>query len=120
MAIRLRNILLFAVLIWGTACTSKSQTQKDLKDINRVISGIEARQDMETRVIENEENTIRLLEENYKKVNSDGMRDKIRRDITMKESVIEKSKKNKVNQELILNQLYAKRDSIMALEGNSE
>lgn len=98
------------------SCTQQTQTQKDLKDINRVIVGIESRQDMETRVIENEQKTIMLLKENYKKVNSDGMRAKISREIVLKESVIEKSEKNKTNQVVILNQLYSKRDSILELE----
>lgn len=115
MGISLRNLLLFAIILgWG--CVEQTQTQKDLKDLNRVISGIEGRQEIEVRVIQNEEKAIALLKENYKKVNSDGMREKIQRDITMKESVIEKSKKNQANQEELLSRLYAKRDSIVELE----
>ena len=98
------------------SCAQQTQTQKDLKDINRVINGIESRQDMEIRVISSELKAIDLLKENYKKVNSDGMREKISREITLKESVIEKSRKNKSNQEVILDQLYIKRDSILELD----
>jgi len=119
MSIDLRIIFAFALAAFCFGCGPQSQTQKDLKNINRVISGIEARQEMESRVIHNEQKAINLLKENYKKVNSDGMREKISREITMKESVIEKSKKNKVNQELILDQLYSKRDSILKIEIHS-
>lgn len=116
----MRSFYLIVILVMSMGCAQQTQTQKDLKDIKRVITGIEARQEMELRVIENEEKTIILLKGNYKKVNSDGMRDKILRDITMKESVIEKAKKNKDNQEVILNQLYAKRDSIVELGNTPE
>ena len=115
-----RNLFLLAITIMSLSCAQQTQTQKDLKGINRVISGIESRQEMESRVIENEKKAISLLKQNFEKVNSDGMREKITREITLKESVMEKSLKNKSNQEVILNQLYAKRDSIMELGNLSE
>ena len=93
MTIRLRNILLLAIIVLSIGCVKQTQSQTDLKNINRVISGIEARQDIELRVIESEQKMILQLKENYKKVNSDGMRDKISREIVLKESVIEKSQK---------------------------
>lgn len=116
----MRNVIILVIIVLISGCAKKTQTQKDLKDIHRVINGIEARQEMESGVIENEQKTINLLKENYKKVNSDGMREKISREITLKESVIEKSKKNKANQEVILNQLYIKRDSIAKLENTAQ
>jgi len=52
MMLRLEIILVFATMLLGAGCAQKSQ--KDLKDINRVITGIEARKEMELRVIRNE------------------------------------------------------------------
>lgn len=78
------------------------------------------RREAEGRVVE-EQGAIRdQLKENYKAANSNGMRNKIEKEIRMIEISIEKAQKNIVNQDTIIFQLEVKLDSIVEIENESK
>ncbi len=86
------------------------------KDIDNAITVIESRRSSEYRLIEDQLRLIENLEENIEKSNSEGMKEKIRKDISAKKLAIDKAKRNIENQDLILRQLEQKRDSIRGVQ----
>lgn len=110
----MRSYIFWLFIIAGVfyGCKPNTQSESDLKKLEKVIVGIEKRRAIEIRKINEQEREIKQLKENKANVNSDGMREKISREIVLKESVIERSRSNKMNQTKILEELYHKRDSI--------
>lgn len=90
----------------------KQPEDKTLKDLNRAIDAIEDRRDAEFRIVKEQNREIGILRQNLEHVNSDGMREKIREDIEMRQSAKWKAEKNIANQDTILSHLYWKRDSV--------
>lgn len=115
-----RILLLILIGAYCLGCSPSSKSQQELKDINKVISGLEKRREIEIRKINVQEKQIKQLKENRENVNSDGMREKIGREIILKESVIEKSRANEENQTKILDELYVRRDSIKSIIENEK
>lgn len=111
--LKILYIILLSVLSFG--CSQKSEIEKHVEDIENVEEGIEVRQDMEEKIVIEENRALQILRENLAGANSDGMRDKVRREIRLKESVIEKSKNNLRNQEELLKNLRAKKDSLLEI-----
>lgn len=96
------------------ACSSGEEGDKQgIKELERAIEAIEDRRSAEYDIIEEQKRSIRILEENLERVNSQGMRDKINKEITEKRVTIGKAEKNLRNQEEILKELNAKRDSLI-------
>ncbi|MCZ4408457.1 hypothetical protein O3Q51_06540 [Cryomorphaceae bacterium 1068] len=87
--------------------------EQTIKDLERAITAIEDRQQAEYKIIEDQERMINIMEGNIDKANSEGMKDKIRNDINEKRVIIRDAEVNLRNQEKVLGELYAKRDSIM-------
>lgn len=81
--------------------------------MERAVTAIEDRQQAEYKIIEEQKRAIKVLESNLKKVNSEGMRTKIRNDINEKYVIIKDAEVNLANQNEILEELYASRDSLM-------
>ncbi|MCA1764240.1 MAG: hypothetical protein ABR574_05950 [Cryomorphaceae bacterium] len=88
--------------------------EKGLKELNRAIEAIEDRRDAELRIVEEQAEMRDVLRENVSKAKSDGMREKIERDLRMKEISIERAERNLANQDSLLFQLRLKRDSLNA------
>lgn len=111
------SVLLTAVILC-VGCSHKSKDTvetKSLDDLENAISVIRVRRESEHKIISQEEYAISVLTENIGKSNSEGMKDKIRDEIVVKRAVITKAKKNIANQDLILEELSGKRDSIEVL-----
>ncbi len=107
---------IFLVVICTVACgVREPKSEKTIKDLERAIKVLEERRDAEIRAIDQELTQINQLEANKHNARSQGMRDKIERDITMKETVLERARHNKENQEKILEGLYLKRDSLLQI-----
>lgn len=79
------------------------------------MDGIEDRCEVENRIISDETESLEILRSNYEKANSDGMREKVAREIRLKEAVIEKSKNSRINQDKILEELHVKKDSLVEI-----
>lgn len=90
----------------------KPPEAKTIKDLHRAIDAIEDRRDAEFRIVQEQNREIGILRQNLERVNSDGMREKIREDIEMRQSAKWKAEKNIANQDTILSRLYGKRDSL--------
>lgn len=101
---------LLSAFLFG--CSQKSEVEKQLEDIDKVIVGIEDRYEFEDRIITEATNALKILQENLESANSDGMREKVMHEIRLKESVIEKSRNNRENQVIILEELQVKKDSL--------
>ncbi|MGB6036486.1 MAG: hypothetical protein WBG42_09460 [Cryomorphaceae bacterium] len=102
-------IILFVV---GCGNGDTQEGVQTLKDLERAIAAIEDRQQSEYKIIEDHERMIKIMEDNIAKANSEGMRRKIRHDINEKEVIIRDAEVNLANQKEILDELYAKRDSL--------
>ncbi|NEN23726.1 hypothetical protein G3O08_09460 [Cryomorpha ignava] len=89
--------------------------EKNIEGIDKVIEGIEDRSAVENRTISQESESLEILRSNFRKANSDGMREKVQREIRLKEAVIEKSKNNRENQDKILEELQVKKDSLVEI-----
>lgn len=103
---------MFALLVFSFGCNPKSEVEKGIEGIDSVIEGIEDRCEVEDRIIKEERHSLEILRKNLENANSDGMREKIEREIRLKESVIEKSKNSRENQDKILEELRIKKDSL--------
>ena len=119
---KLLRIFIYLVLISATifGCSPKSEVEKQLDDIEKVIDGIKSRREVENQIIREEINSLKILQDNLESANSDGMREKIRSEIRLKESVIAKSKNNRQNQDRILEELKVKEDSLIRILNNVE
>ena len=105
--------LILPLIFIAVACGNGDQPEgQTIKDLERAITAIEDRQQAEYRIIEDQERMIKIMEENIEKSNSDGMKEKIRNDINEKKVIIRDAQKNLDNQEKILNELYAHKDSL--------
>lgn len=112
----LRKILYSIMLIFFCfGCSPKSELEKNIEGIDKVIDGIEVRCEVENRIIKDESESLEILRSNYDKANSDGMREKVAREIRLKEAVIEKSKNSRFNQDKILEELRIKKDSLVEI-----
>lgn len=111
-----KYVLIF-LIITGCAYEPEQPEEQTLEDLERAIEAIEDRRQAEFRIIEEQERIVSTLEENLEAAKSEGMKIKIRKDITEKEVIIRKAKTNLENQEEILEDLYAKRDSLSKVEG---
>ncbi len=103
------------VIVICVSCGRKSQNTgegKSLSDLENAITVIRVRRESEHDIISQEEYAISVLTDNIEKANSEGMKNKIREEIVVKRAVITKAEKNIANQDLILKELTAKRDSI--------
>jgi hypothetical protein len=109
----MRNILpLIFLLAIGCADSGPKSEKQHLKDLERAVTAIEDRQNHEFTIIEEQERAIKVLEVNLDKVNSEGMRQKIRNDINEKGVIIRDAEVNLANQKEILDELYTARDSL--------
>lgn len=106
------------ILLAMCACAYEPEQPEEqtLEDLERAIQAIEDRREAEYRIIEEQEKIISILDQNIASAKSEGMKRKIRKDITEKEVIIGKAETNLENQEEILNELYAKRDSLKEAE----
>lgn len=114
--VRLTFLMMTVILLMS--CEQKSPNTKDVRsldDLKKAISVIHERREFENKIVSQEEYAISLLTENIEKSNSEGMKDKIREEILVKRAVVAKAKNNIENQDLILEELSGKRDSIEAL-----
>jgi len=102
-------IIFFAV---GCGNSDTHEGNQTIRDLERAITAIEDRQQSEYKIIEDHERMIEIMEGNIAKANSEGMRQKIRHDINEKEVIIRDAEVNLANQKEILEELYAKRDSL--------
>lgn len=117
-------VLTFALIIsmmsLNAGCVPKGANKdvdvRTVKDIENAITVIESRRASEYRLIEDQSRLIENLEDNIEKSNSEGMKEKIRKDITTKKLAIDKAKRNIENQDIILKQLEHKRDSIDSMK----
>ncbi len=108
-------LLIFLFMFISHGCAEKSNSEVELDNITKAINNIEDRKQAENYIIKENTNLLEILELNYDQANSDGMREKIAREISMKESVLAKAKMNRRNQDKILDQLKSKRDSLKNL-----
>ncbi len=115
---RLNGIVCLAFLVLlgcsGASEQDAGEDEKGLKELNRAIEAIEDRRDAELRIVEEQGEMRDVLRENVSKAKSDGMREKIERDLRMKEISIERAERNLANQDSLLDQLRFKRDSLNA------
>ena len=103
------SILIFALI----GCSQDTEnSDKTAKELNRAIEAIEDRREAEYKIIEDQERMIKVMESNIDKANSEGMKEKIRKDINEKRVIIRDAEKNLSNQEKVLGELYAKKDSL--------
>lgn len=106
--------LIVFVLIF-TACTSNGgMRERGPKDIENALKIIESRREAEYAVISSQEREIQQLKENMEHVNSDGMRRKIEGDILVKQTTIQRARKNIANQDTVISSLQQKLDSLRA------
>lgn len=118
LAISCKTILGLCIILMGISCgppSADGHKGKSLGELNDAISVIRDRRDSEYKVLSQEKYAISVLTDNIEKSNSEGMKDKIRDEIVVKRAVIFKAKKNIANQDLILEELIGKRDSIEAV-----
>ena len=108
-------LLIFLFIVISHGCTEKSNSEQELDNITKAINNIEDRKQAEIYIIKENTNFLQVLELNYDQANSDGMREKISREISIKESVLAKAELNRRNQDKILEQLNSKRDSLKNL-----
>lgn len=108
---------LASIFITISACSpqQKQPKQRSIKDVENALKVIKERQSAEEGVVVEQSRQIKILENNKDKSNSDGMKDKIQRDIEIKLLAIEKARKNIANQNVILEQLEQTRDSLLSL-----
>jgi predicted RNase H-like nuclease (RuvC/YqgF family) len=105
-------LVVMAVGLAGCAYEPDHPEDKTAKDLERAIQAIEDRRDAELRIIEEQRRMITVLEDNLGEAKSEGMRDKIRNEISEKRVTIGKAEVNLNNQQEILESLYRRRDSI--------
>ena len=105
--------LILPLIFIAVACGNGDQPEEQtIKDLERAITAIEDRQQAEYRIIEDQERMIKIMEGNIEKSNSEGMKERIRNDINEKKGIIRDAQKNLDNQEKILRELYAQKDSL--------
>jgi hypothetical protein len=104
------SLIIFFAVGCGNGSTEKGV--QTIKDLERAITAIEDRQQSEYKIIEDQERMIEIMEGNIEEANSDGMRRKIKHDINEKQVIIRDAEVNLANQKEILDELYAKRDSL--------
>jgi hypothetical protein len=104
-------IIIFLAVGCGNSSTEKGE--QTIKDLERAITAIEDRQQAEYKIIEDQERMIDIMEGNIDRAKSEGMKSKIRNDINERRVIIRDAKVNLSNQEKVLGELYAKRDSMM-------
>ena len=96
-------------------CYNPNKPEKSydtVEDLERAIEAIEDRKESELKIIAEEERIISIKESNLEKTNSDGMRKKIRQDITEHRSALSKARTNLKNQDEVLGELYQQLDSL--------
>jgi hypothetical protein len=120
MGSRYNFLTMMIVMLVFTGCSpgSKQPKERTLKDVDNAITVIKDRREAEKRVISDQLRQIEFLEENIERSRTDGMKDKIRKDIAIKRLAIEKAENNIANQSEILLQLESTRDSLQGVEGN--
>lgn len=105
--------LILPLIFIAASCGNEGQPQgQTIEDLERAITAIEDRQQAEYRIIDDQERMIEILEGNIEKSNSTGMKEKIRNEINEKKIIIRDAQKNLDNQEKILSELYAQKDSL--------
>lgn len=87
-----------------------------VEDLVRAIEAIEDRKAAELKIIAEEERIISIKESNLERAKSEGMRKKIRQEITEHRSALSKARINLKNQEEVLGELYQQRDSLRGLD----
>lgn len=100
--------------IW-IQCYNPNKPEKSydtVEDLERAIEAIEDRKESELKIIAEEERIISVKEANLEQVNSEGMKKKIRQDITEHRSALNKARTNLKNQEEVLGDLYQQLDSL--------
>lgn len=107
--------LLCTILLNACKQPEEKVRERGLSDLNNAIKIIESRREAEYAIIEASEGEIMQLRENADNARGESLRQKYQREAEMKRIGIEKAHKNIANQDTILNQLYAKRDSILGL-----
>lgn len=109
--------LAVAILMQACGPRDKSPKERTIKDVENAIQVISERKVSEELLIIEQNRQIEILEENKAQSKTDGMKNKIQKDIEIKLLAIEKAKTNIANQEVILGQLEATKDSLMGVEG---
>jgi len=100
-------------------CYNPNKPEKSydtVEDLERAIEAIEDRKESELKIIAEEERIISIKESNLEKTNSEGMRKKIRQDITEHRSALSKARTNLKNQDEVLGELYQQLDSLRGLD----
>ena len=110
-----RWLLIILLLCICQGCGEKSVSEQELDKLTKAIDAIEDRKAAENYIIKENKHLLQVLESNYDQANSDGMREEIAREISMKESVVAKAELNRKNQDKILKQLNSKKDSLQNL-----
>ena len=112
------SFLLIAAVLIHACIDPKSSNERDMgiKELNRAISAIEDRREAEIRIIKEQNEMILKLSKNLDAANSDGMKQAIEKDISMKKLAVQKAEKNLSNQDVILATLYQKKDSLLELK----
>jgi uncharacterized protein (UPF0335 family) len=116
MKIRCILYLLLSLLVLGSVISCKEKGGRGQKDLEHALMMLRDRREAESRVVKEQAEIRAQLEENYNDANSDGMRNKILKEIRMVDISIEKAQLNMANQDTIIFQLEQKLDSIILLE----
>lgn len=108
--------LIIGISVAGCAHQSpQNEAARNNADLEKAIKVIRERRDYEYEIIREEKYAISILEENIGKAHSEGMKQKLRDEITLKKAVITKAEKNIDNQNTILGELGLKLDSLKNL-----
>jgi flagellar motility protein MotE (MotC chaperone) len=115
--LELRTLAMIFLLVIVAGCNpgAKEPKERSIKDVENAITVITDRREAEKRVISDQLWQIESLEENIQRSNTDGMKAKIRKDISIKRLAVDKAEKNIANQTDILRQLESTRDSLQAM-----
>ncbi len=110
-------LVIIAIAVLNACINPDSEIKKELgmKELERAIAAIEDRREAELRIIEEQNEMILTLNDNLEAANSDGMKDAIGKNIAMKKLAIQKAEKNLLNQDVVLANLYQKKDSLLKL-----
>lgn len=103
---RLPGILLFILLL--SACSSEEEKHAD--DLDKAINQLETRIELQKRVIIEQDEAMEIIKENIEASKAEGMKDKYRNDLHMKELMKERAAAKVMNMDSILVKLKEKKD----------
>jgi len=114
--IQIGAVFLLCALLSQCYDPNKPEKSYDtVEDLERAIEAIEDRKEAELNIIAEEERIISIKESNLEKAKSEGMRKKIRQEITEHRSALSKARTNLRNQDEVLGELYQQLDSLRGL-----